>query len=56
MFIQLEVEQIRMKQLHIQQLEKQLQQISESIKELSRPEAVEQRIQKQLELLENKLE
>jgi hypothetical protein len=56
MFIQLEVEQIRMKQLHIQQLEKQLQQISESIKELSRPEAVEQRVQKQLELLENELE
>ncbi|MCC9656960.1 hypothetical protein [Rhodopirellula halodulae] len=56
MFIQLEVEQIRMKQLHIQQLEKQLQQISESIEELSRPEAVEQRVQKQLELLENKLE
>lgn len=56
MFIQLEVEQIRMKQLHIQQLEKQLQQISESIKELSRPEAVEQRVQKQLELMENELE
>ncbi|WP_286763267.1 MULTISPECIES: hypothetical protein [Rhodopirellula] len=56
MFIELEREQIRMKQMHIQQLEKQLQQISESIAELSRPEAVEQRVQKQLESLENKLE
>lgn len=56
MFIELEREQIRMKQMHIQQLEKQLQQISESIAELSRPEAVEQRVQKQLELIDKSLQ
>ncbi|WDQ18036.1 hypothetical protein [Rhodopirellula sp. P2] len=56
MFIELEREQIRMKQMHIQQLEKQLQQISDSIAELSRPEAVEQRVQKQLELIDKGLQ
>ncbi|MEO9594842.1 hypothetical protein [Rhodopirellula bahusiensis] len=56
MFIELEREQIRMKQLHIQQLEKQLQQISESIEELSRPKSIEQRVQKQLELIDKSVQ
>ncbi|MCC9643796.1 hypothetical protein LOC71_16035 [Rhodopirellula sp. JC740] len=56
LLIKIENEQIQGKLLHVKQLQKQLQQISESIEELSRPEAVEQRVQKQLELLENKLE
>ncbi|KLU01514.1 putative signal peptide and transmembrane protein [Rhodopirellula islandica] len=56
LFIELERDQIRMKQLHIQQLEKQLQQLSESIQELGRPESVEQRAQKQLELIDKSLQ